>query len=225
MLLLLQSSFYTFAQDFPKTTEIFGQFVISDHWVQSQKFADSRTMDEVDVAEHYKNFKDDPNPPPVPPPPSVFDLRSNIHFIIRENSFIHYSIPNEFVNDSLVARGIYNIYKVDRKSLTIDEFSPNFFRLMEDTKPLFYRDQYLEIAEENYDNRKNILGYDCFQVILKENTGYLTELYVTEDLILEFHPVVNAKIILSKYYPLYIRRFDPRFPTDNYREYKFIKFH
>ena len=209
------------AQDFPVNTEIFGHFIIKDHWVISQKYADSMAARE---ALFFENLKNDPNPPPSPPGVAVLDLKSNIHFIIESDRFIHYTIPNEFVEDTLVTKGVSKIVKVNRKTLKIDSFSPNSFSLWENFNALYYKDSNYEILEENQSKRKFILGYDCFQVLLEDHVGYLIELYVTDAIKLEFHPVINAKMILSKYYPLYIRRYDPEFPSENYREYEFYKY-
>jgi len=66
---------------------------------------------------------------------------------------------------------------------------------------------------EKRNETKVIAGYKCFKVILKKGlqtnphlTIYDIEMYVTEDINLNFSPICNYKEILNKYYPLEITR-------------------
>ena len=52
----------------------------------------------------------------------------------------------------------------------------------------------------------------------------MIELYVTEEINLNYHPNFNYKEILMKYYPLYLKLYHKDFPDDRFDEYKFYKY-
>ncbi|WP_298427942.1 hypothetical protein [uncultured Kordia sp.] len=66
---------------------------------------------------------------------------------------------------------------------------------------------------ENRNKTKIIEGFRCFQVVLKRKsitnphlTVYDYEIYVTEEIKLNYNPVWNYKEFLGKYYPLEIKK-------------------
>jgi hypothetical protein len=108
------------------------------------------------------------------------------------------------------------IYKqIDRKTLIANtvqrNINSNAYKIF-DGRPIdFYStaDRY-ELLEFK-DDTKVILGYKCFKVVLKKKfqknphlTTYDYEMYVTEDIKLNYHPAYRNKDILEKYFPLEI---------------------
>lgn len=86
----------------------------------------------------------------------------------------------------------------------------------------FKPNEYVEITENKKD-RKKILNYECYKVILKEKQTYVignldyseifkdkyivivTEMYETTEIKCLFHPLIFDKSTLKKYYPLEIK--------------------
>lgn len=62
-----------------------------------------------------------------------------------------------------------------------------------------------------FDERKMILGYDCFKiVVVKPNRDYVPlniEMYVTEAIKLNYHPIFNMKSLNDRYFILELKRY------------------
>ena len=215
----------TEAQEPLKYNNSSAHFIIKDHWVMTQRFADSINFRENES--HLRRVE--ANNMPVPPPPpmaAAFDYKYSEHFLVQPEVFIFYKFPDEFKNDSIVSSGISSIYRIDRINNKMSVFNPRSFETYDDRRVFDYKDDNrFKLVEENRNQRRQICGFDCYQVIVRDtNTNRLVELYVTEELLLEYHPVFNVKKYLTKYYPLYIKFYDPEFPNDYFREYKFFKY-
>ncbi|MDO5981361.1 hypothetical protein [Flavivirga spongiicola] len=219
------------------TTNSFGQknsftntlvhFVIKERNYVSKEYANSvnnengkRTNDEWegDLLAFY---------PPTPSLPKEVpsDFKRFIHFTITPKHYIEYRIvDNIFENDTLHSPATIKIVKLDRKDLTVTEFIPLWFEMR---KRKLYK---MEICNYNTITeyrkiRKNMCGYDCFKITLEDkfNSDYLIELYVTEDIRLNYHPIVNCEKIFSKYFPLYVKEYKKEYPNDYFREFSFVK--
>ena len=73
----------------------------------------------------------------------------------------------------------------------------------------------IEITEDR-NNRKNILGYDCFKITVKypqeDDEEFemlfgrrIKEMYVTDQFLAKNHPIEYSRQILSKYFPLELK--------------------
>ncbi|MDX1314059.1 MAG: hypothetical protein R3356_01040 [Eudoraea sp.] len=164
--------------------------------------------------------------PPRPPMAVAFDYKYSQHFLVEPEEFILYTFPDEFKNDSIVSSGISNIYRIDRINKKMSIFYPSDFETYHDQRLFGYKDDNrFKLIEENKNKRREICGFDCYQVLVRDmNTNRPVEMYVTEEILLEYHPVFNVKKYLAKYYPLYIKFYDSEFPNDYFREYMFYKF-
>ncbi len=212
------------AQTADDQTLRYAHFIIKEHWVQTQRLADSLVKGAAEAHRERLSIPNGPKPP-LPPPPAVFDRKRNTHFIVEPEQYIFYSIVDEFSNDSILRPGISNIYRINGESQKLQEFNANSFEMWEEYNLPYKSDELYQLLEENKNVRKEICGYDCYQVLLKNTlTQRPVELYVTEEIQLEYHPVLNVKKYLSKYYPLYIRYYNADFPEDEYREYRFYKY-
>ncbi|WP_298511124.1 hypothetical protein [uncultured Kordia sp.] len=66
---------------------------------------------------------------------------------------------------------------------------------------------------EHRDDVKIILGYKCFKIVLEKKSPknahldvYNIEMFVTEDIKLNYSPIIKYKDILNKYYPLQVAK-------------------
>lgn len=212
------------AQESAKQKEITGHFIIKESWVISPRYADSISQ-RKSKDQRYIN-KSKPNIlTPTAPSIAVFDRKKSTHFLISPEKFIYYTIPDEFENDSLVLIGISSIYKIDRNTEKITSFSPLSFEQMGDYQVTYKSDDRFQLVKENQNKTKQIAEFNCYQVLLKDtNTNRTVEMYVTDEIRLEFHPIFNVKKYLAQYYPLNIKIYDPEFPQDNYKEYTFYRY-
>ncbi|MBT8180278.1 MAG: hypothetical protein KJO53_01685, partial [Eudoraea sp.] len=212
------------AQEPLKYTNLSVHFIIKDHWVITQKYADSIAKRESEFFDRL--IKSDAKTiPPQPPSVAVFNRRQTTHLLIKPEHFIFYSIRNEFAKDSTIITDVSDIYKIDRINKKMSRFYPDSFEFYTDEKDFgagyfgYKDDNRFQLIEENKNKRREICGFDCYQVIVRDtNTNRPVEMYVTEEIILEYHPVFNVKKYLARYYPLYLRFYDPEFPNDYYRE-------
>lgn len=205
-------------------TKIRAHFIVEDHWVITQKYADSIAMRQSEFFSRPAK-SDTIKMPPRPPQVAVFNRRQSTHLFIQPEDIVYYTIRDVPANDSTIIKDVTDIYKIDREGEKIKVFSPHDFKMKSEYNIRYKSDDRFVVVEENKNKIRKICGYDCFQVIMQDNsTNRPVELYVTEEIVLEYHPVFNVKKYLTKYYPLYLKFYDPEFPLDNYREYTFFKF-
>ncbi|MEZ4968952.1 MAG: hypothetical protein R2814_04690 [Flavobacteriaceae bacterium] len=199
-----------------------GHFVIKKHSYISENYSSGDLENDSE-----KNIQAPSNlyPPPLPPPQSRDEWDFSLHFLIMPTYYTQYIVPNDFKMDSTVTHGVLEIIRVDRNSLNRTEFQPLRFEIYEtEENGLKPFDNY-KIIKENRADTKIIAGRECFQVIVDIiSNGYSMELYVTESIELNYHPIMNFKEILDKYFPLYVRIFNEKFPDQEYDEYIFLEY-
>ncbi len=215
---------FSFGQENRVLTEIAGHYVIKERWVITQAYADSIETEESEFRTKNEKMTNEALPP-SPPSVAVFDRKSNIHFLIELEQFIVYKIEDEFKSDAPPSAGISSISQIDRINKKMKSFSPNWFEMEAEHQIFYSNDSTFQLKEVNKNKRRQICNYDCYQVILNDpETNRKVEMYVTEEIIIEYNPAFNVKKYLTEYYPLYIKIYDPKFPEDNFREYEFYKF-
>ncbi|MEP2059049.1 MAG: hypothetical protein ABJJ05_14650 [Maribacter litoralis] len=221
--IILSGTHFSFGQEKQNFTDINGHYVIKERWVVSQIYADSVEKEELD-SRIKKGGSTNDFITPTPPGIAVFDRKSNIHFLIESEQFIFYKINDEFKSDTPLSVGISSISQIDRINKKMKSFSPNRFETGVEHEIIYKNDDRFQLMEVNKNMRRQICNRDCFQVILNDtNTNRQVEMYVTEEMIIEYNPVLNVKKYLTDYYPLYLKFYDPKFPEDNFREYEFYK--
>lgn len=221
---IISVTHFSFGQEKRKLTEINGHFVIKERWVISQVYADSIEKEES-VSRTKKDKLTNDVIPPLPPAVAVFDRKSNIHFLIEPEQFIFYKIDDVFKSDSPLSAGISSISQIDRINNKMRIFSPNWFEMGVEHQIIYKNDDRFQLMEVNKNIRRQVCNYECYQVILNDtNTNRQVEMYVTEEITIEYNPVFNVKKYLTDYYPLYLKFYDPKFPEDNFREYEFYKY-
>ena len=227
LLIILVLSLKLFGQKKEEFKEIYGHFVIKLHSVSTQKFADNFKAENSQAEIKWEGDVSPltPSPPPIPEI-AVFDRKNiAIHFIIMPKHYTQYTIPNDFENDSTATYGILDIIKIDKENLNTTKFVPLRYEMYE-SYPKTYADfNTFKLLKENREIKKRIAGYDCFQILLENiKNKMIIELYVTEEIKLNYHPNFNYKEILDKYYPLNIKVYNKDFPNDRYDEYSFYKY-
>lgn len=221
---VLVSSNLSHAQENAKQKETNGHFVIKERWVISQRYADSISKRESDDQSGLNKSMPDILAP-TPPSVAVFDRKKSTHFLIAPEKFVYYTIPDEFESDAPVSIGISSIYKINRETQKMTSFSPLSFEQMGNYHVPYKSGDRFQLVEENKNRKRKIGEYNCYQVLLKDmNTNRTVEMYVTDEISLEFHPIFNVKKYLTKYYPLYLKTYDPEFPEDNYKEHTFYRY-
>lgn len=105
--------------------------------------------------------------------------------------------------------------QINKKSLNANIIernrNTNTYKILPQRKVKFYSTSSRYDLIEYRDQTKVILGYKCFKVLLKKkfqnnsrSVIYDFEMYVTEDIDLNYNPANRNKDILEKYYPLEI---------------------
>ena len=205
-------------------------FFVKSHYYQSQKVADSLSNDQKKLMEEFKSGKS------LWPPPPPFRLaeayESNyIDYLFVSPKKIVFQYTPRFLTGPDENQNYVNLRLLFSKTILRDSlterkitFISNPF-VREETTPIKYMEQErFPMVSENKDVVKTINGFKCHQVILKGHafgTGNLIEMFVTEQIRLEYHPFLNVKEYLDKFYPLYIKSYDPNFPLESYEEYEY----
>lgn len=148
---------------------------------------------------------------------AYYDSRSVKLFRVNPTEYIEMNIRN--VNDSIFTeQNFTNITKISRDSLKISFFFIKEFKVSDTKftkKPQSFSSY--KFVSENKKKTKEIAGYTCYEVILESEFKRLV-LYVTEEISLNYHPIINDPSIFRKYYPLLVRQEDKRFPKRSYKE-------
>ncbi len=133
-----------------------------------------------------------------------------------ESNLIQY-----FAYDSIVTRD-YEI--INLKSGSLKVFATDSTTVLNDFKEYPFYDSKIINIKVNKNIKKTILGFDCFQVIVdyyefndfrEESQDYDFEkfmskypnqmtLWVTNEIKLNYHPIVKFKSILEKFYPIQV---------------------
>ncbi|WP_041557578.1 hypothetical protein [Cellulophaga algicola] len=167
----------------------------------------------------------------------VLDPRNNFrepinHIYVFEDSIIKYQEQNsilETLNEIEVinrSNGKLSHYTLEDSVMTLNSYKFSM--------PIKQSNKNIRIYEYR-DIRKNILGFDCFKIIIIKNENFLKDLemleveisseikakyinfleptseqilYVTEQISCKYHPTINLSEVLDNYYPLEISSTD-----------------
>ncbi|QQY81187.1 hypothetical protein JJL45_09625 [Tamlana sp. s12] len=77
----------------------------------------------------------------------------------------------------------------------------------------------LEIGAYYKNSIKTICGFECYRV--KGAAKGLVEMYVTEEINLNYNPAFTNRYLLDLFYPLYVKKYSENHPNDVYKEYVF----
>lgn len=125
-----------------------------------------------------------------------YESMTKCDYIKESDTEMYEQINREnFEANTIIRKKKINQYEILRKRKITLSRIPDKYELVE------YRNE-----------TKNILGYKCFKVIMrnkkKQNESRLIiydfEMYVTEDISINYSPISRYKEILEKYYPLEI---------------------
>jgi hypothetical protein len=223
----------TFSSSFSQEesfTNGYARFIIKERRLTSKVFADAvnKTKDSLPRGNWLPETTGKTNsvlpPPPAAPDVAVIDFKRFKHFIINPEYFIQFNTSyNTFDNETLSSEP-RKIIRIKRNDLSVETFNTLNFTKREGK---LYRMNICDysIKEEFRAIKKTISGYSCFKVVLNHmvNTDYLIELYVTEDIKLNYHPIINCKEVINDYFPLYIKEYHRDYPDDKFNEYRFVK--
>lgn len=216
----------SYCQDNNSFSKTITYFIVKQRSYTSKKYADeiNKINSEAQTGKWEGGFSGIINPPPPLPNEFPSNHKWFLNFTITPKYYIQYHfVDNNFESDTLYP-AINYIKKISREDLSVTSFSPLWFTTKTEKLNKMNICNYNIITE--YRNvKKNMSGYNCFKVILKNKTNpnYLIELFVTENIKLNYHPIVNCPNILDKYYPLYIKKYLKEYPNDNFNEYHFVK--
>lgn len=193
-----------------------GKFIITvtDEVTQNYADIDKSTTDSI---WNKSNPKFDNSDIAVPKTPSVLVYKKEykIHFLVKPKLFIQYKVD---CNNNWE---ITDILKVDRKTLYGTNFNTLSFKLREnqlDFKRLTKNE--FEIIEYFKNDKKTICGFECFKIKVKTKRRVI-EMYVTENIELNYNPAFPNQHLLKKFYPLYVKEYLEKYPNDVYKEYIF----
>ncbi|TDU43199.1 hypothetical protein BXY82_0607 [Gelidibacter sediminis] len=221
-LIILFLTNYMHSQDKSfKNTSI--DFVIKKRHLVSSKYTDAENN-----KEHGGTW--DGNMPigTPPPPPLPKEVTSNYkgfkYFNITPTQYVIYNTNyNDFESDTLY-NAVLNILKIDRLDHSVTNFNLYNFTLR---KEELYRSNYCDydVITEDRNDIKVIAGYNCFKVTLKNERqpDLSIDMYVTTEISLDYHPIINCETVLENYYPLYFKEYKNKYPDDYFTEYTFVK--
>jgi hypothetical protein len=154
---------------------------------------------------------------------AYFDFKNVKYFRINPTEYIEFEIISK--NDSIISeKNISNISMISRDSLLMTIFQIDKFKTYDYKFQKPYRDfSSFKLAKIDKENIKEIGGFSCYEVVLEsENRKF--KMFVTDEIKLNYHPVINDINILKNYYPLYIKVTDKNYPEDvKFTEYRFIR--
>ena len=203
-----------------QTTESYekniGEFII--------KVTDEVTQDYADIDEsrtdsiwNKTNPKFDNSDFVVPKTPSVLVYKKEykIHFLVKPKQYIQHKVDCNNNGE------ISNILKVDRKTLYGTNFNLYSFRLKENQLDFKrHTENEFEIVEYFKNDKKTICGFECYKIKVKTKRRII-EMYVTENIELNYNPAFPNQHLLKKFYPLYVKEYLENYPNDVYKEYIF----
>lgn len=202
-------------------------FIINVHEYQSQKVSDSLLNIQKLLMDEFKSGESIFPPPPPSINLNTFNLRSEQYLLISSKKIVEYSKPR-FQNRD---HNYIDLRSLKYTEVSRDSLTRKMVNLISESK-MFNRETSMDyrssklfpIVSENEHIVKTISGFNCYQVIMKAElfgTGYFIEAFVTDEIQLEYHPMINVKEYLNKFFPLYIKLYDANFPNESFYEYKF----
>lgn len=153
--------------------------------------------------------------------PIVYSSSENIkYFIVKPDEYIEFTISDR-LSPKFSNVGFSYTKKISRDSLIISVFNPFLFKISNSVFKEENRDfSNFKLKKVEKNIKKEFCGYECYRVVL-ESDDKILEMFVTENIVLNYHPIINDVTILKKYYPLYLKFADKIFPKDKYLEYIF----
>lgn len=151
-----------------------------------------------------------------------YDPRQNNNIIPVK---FEYEYNKTFIKSTVYRTGRVtgNIKIINPKNATYKLISPRDSAIVKQNLKYNFKNINAVEIDVFKDSTKNILGYKCFKIIIKEreNGSYnkiafsdlfskayiYTEMYVTKKIKSLYHPLVSDKNILNKYYPLEIKKY------------------
>lgn len=201
------------------TEKIIRKFVITVVDEVTQNFAeiDQATTDSLWSKSNQK-FDNSDIQVPMTPSVLVYKKQYEIHFHIKPKLYTQYTI--ECSSDKKVS----NILKVDRETLMGSNFNPYTFTLEENQWDFKrHTEDEFEILEYFKNDKKIICGFECYKVKVQSKRGAkrIMEMYVTENIKLNYNPAFPNPHLLKIFYPLYVKEYLENYPDDVYKEYIF----
>ncbi|WP_067147703.1 hypothetical protein [Pseudotamlana agarivorans] len=197
----------------------FGNFIIKVTDEVTQDYADLINS-RIDSIWSISSAKLDSSDFEIPKPPlvQVYKRESNIHFFVKPEFYTQYTVKCD------VGREINHILKVDKETLLASNFEPYSFEVVEN-KWNFNRhtEEEFEILEYYKNDIKTICGFECYRVKIRVKGAAkgLVEMYVTEEIDLNYNPAFTNRYLLDLFYPLYVKKYSENHPNDVYKEYIF----
>lgn len=205
-------------------------FIIKSHVYQSQIVADSLLNVEKKLLDEFKSGKSLFPPPPPARLAMAYDEKHVDYLLVSSEKLIFQYMPR-FLTGKDGHQKYVNLKALGYINISRDSLTQNTRNLMSDVfdrkKPIPIRYEEKEsfpIVSENRDVVRTINGFKCHQIIMKDDlsgTGNLIEMFITEEIRLEYHPFLKVKEYLDRFFPLYIRSYDPNFPIESYEEYNY----
>ncbi|REH56164.1 hypothetical protein C7448_101197 [Tenacibaculum gallaicum] len=202
-------------------------FLIHSRRVQSKEIADSIRQKEKESFNKFKKNLEktgdtiNVNTETIPSYAS-FDVRSVKYFRINPKEYIEFEIRDK--NAPILHKNNFtNIVKITRDSLIMSFFSIDNFKVYDFTVEKGYNDfSNFKLTKKDLNDRKVIAEFDCYKVIMESDLKIL-EMYVSEQIDLNYHPIINDLKILKLYYPLYIKVMSKKLPQYIFSEYNFVR--
>jgi len=234
ILSLMMNKSFCQEQSFTKETR---KFIIEERRLTSQIFADAFNgkNDSLPIRQwtSVETGKTDsllPSPPP-PLPIAASDFKRFKYFTVKPDYYIEYNISNQCDTTHLVYGSNrirfsqpQKIKKINRNDLSVESFDIANFKINKDNLPKTELCDYV-VEKEDKSSKRVISGYNCYKITLKNSNkpNYVTELFVTKSIRLNYHPIINCEQFLSDYYPLYIKTYHVDYPNEKFIEYTFIR--
>lgn len=157
--------------------------------------------------------------------PSVahYDSKSIKYFRINPKNYVFFEVRN--IQDSIINEGNFtNISMISRDSLKQSVFRIDDFKMLDYRFNVTIKDfsKSFILTNTNKENQRKIAGYNCYEVIL-ENDSKILQLFVTNEIKLNYHPQINDREILKKYYPLSIKIMNKKYPKRSFTESIFYR--
>ncbi|PTX60227.1 hypothetical protein C8N46_107234 [Kordia periserrulae] len=218
-ILLLLSSMYLYSQDQPKHgTIVFEscEYIANKHLAPSEQ---EKKLEKERMRNSIKKNLDEKNPDEfinsIPKTyiqtygdslkctytldiyKNVYEAKKTCDYFKKSTNEIYEQLNRETLEYNVVNRDI------NTNTYTIFPKRKNYQFSISDTH---------EITEYRKETKK-ILGYDCFKIVLKRKNlngqrldVFNIEMFVTEEIKLNYSPIIKYKDILDKYYPLEVTK-------------------
>lgn len=231
ILFSLLNTFVTFGQSNKITNNPNYCFFIEYHAYQSEKFTDRYREVKMQELEDFKSGKSITPPPPPAYSLAPFNSRERDYMYVTSDKIFFWQTPRFHDNEISEGGEMVQLRSVVQNTINRDSLTLlNSSILLDDVfnrppQPIKYiSSERLPIVSTHKEIRKKINGIDCYKVVLKDlhyRYGDMVEMYVTEDIKLEYHPQINVKDYLDQFFPLYVKFYNQKMPEDCYSEFTY----